>query len=296
MVTGRAETGWAAPEVRAALDAAGDAAAYCRAVLGREEDACGSLPAPVLAEMVEEIAGWAGRIPEAEAAGLLRMTKARALARVRGREAPGATLRTGRGPEDVEIREVERPFVGFFALERHRLRHRRFDGGVSEEIDRLVFASGDAVTVLPYDPRRDRVLMIEQFRAGPHARKDRLPWCLETVAGRCDAEESLEETVRREAREEAGLELGRVERILGYYPTPALAAEHITSFVGEADLGGEHGVFGLDSEHEDIRAFAVPRPEAMAGIASGEINNAPLAISLLWLELNVERLRREWAS
>lgn len=292
-MTKREAMDWTAPEVRTALDASGEAADYCRDVLGRAGPV--ELPAPILAEMVAEIAGWAGRIPVAEAVKLLPMTRARALARVRGREAPGATLRTERGEGDVEIRRIERPFVGFFALERHRLRHRRFDGSISGEIERLVFASGDAVTVLPYDPRRDRVLLIEQFRAGPHARKDRLPWCLEAIAGRCDATESLEATARREAREEAGLELGRVEPILGYYPTPALAAEHITSFVGEADLGGEHGVFGLASEHEDIRAFAVPRGEAMAALASGEVNNAPLAVSLLWLALNAERLRREWA-
>ncbi len=304
-MTERAGTGWAAAEVRAALDAAGTAAGYCLAVFGRrpgaetdpgaaDPDPFGRLPPQVLAEMVEEVAGWSGHIPVSEATGLLPMTKARALARVRGREAPGAALRTGREPGDVEIHAVARPFVGFFALEQHRLRHRRFDGGISEEIERLVFASGDAVTVLPYDPRHDRVLLIEQFRAGPHARKDRLPWCIEAIAGRCDADESLEETVRREAREEAGLDLGRVERILGYYPTPALAAEHITSFAGEADLGGEHGVFGLATEHEDIRAFAVPRAEAMAALASGEVNNAPLALSLLWLDLNAGRLRREW--
>ena len=31
-------------------------------------------------------------------------------------------------------------------------------------------------------------------------------------------------------------------------------------------------------------------------VVSGEANNAPLALSLLWLELHAERLRREWSA
>jgi ADP-ribose pyrophosphatase len=253
--------------------------------------------AAVLAELVEEVASWRGCHSIEDASGLLCMAQTRALARVRGRtEAPGPKLRRNRGSSDTESVGIERPFVGFFALERHAIRHRRFDGEMTPRLDRLVFASGDAVTLLPYDPQKDRVLIIEQFRAGPYARHDRLPWCLEAIAGRCEVDEDPEATARREAREEAGLEIGRMERILGYYTSPAVAAEHITAFVGEADLGGEHGLHGLETEQEDIRAFAVPRAEAAAAVASGEANNAPLALSLLWLELNAERLKREWSA
>ena len=127
------------------------------------------------------------------------------------------------------------------------------------------------------------MLLIEQFRAGPHARRDPRPWCLETVAGRCDALEPPEATARREAREEAGLELGRLERIAAYYPSPGIVAEYITAFVGEADLGGAGGVHGLPEEHEDIRALVVPLEAALAAVATGEINNAPLMLSLYWL-------------
>jgi ADP-ribose pyrophosphatase len=251
--------------------------------------------AALLAEMVVEVASCAGRMPLDEARGRLATIRARGLARVRGSAAVRAQLRRGHGEADAWSERVERPFVGHFALERHVLRHRQFDGEVSPPLDRLVFTSGDAVTVLPYDPVRDRVLLIEQFRAGPFARRDAVPWCLEAIAGRCDADESLEETARREAREEAGLELGRLERILGYYPTPAIAAEFITGFIGEADLPERQGFFGLDAEHEDIRAFTLPREEAEAAVASGEVNNAPLALSILWLSAQAGRLRREWA-
>lgn len=277
-----------------------DVFGWCREPSGQLAPGGGEavrLPDPaLLAEMVAELASFVGRVPAEEARARLATVTARALARVRGRSALPARLRQPHAPEDARSERLERPFVGHFALEHHELRHRRFDGTMTPTLDRLVFASGDAVTVLPYDPVRDRVLLIEQFRAGPFARHDAVPWCLETIAGRCDADESLEQTARREAEEEAGLALGRLERILGYYPTPAIAAEFITGFIGEAYLPERNGLFGLDSEHEDIRAFTLPRQEAEAAVASGEVNNAPLALSILWLAANAERLRREWAA
>jgi ADP-ribose pyrophosphatase len=148
--------------------------------------------------------------------------------------------------------------------------------------------------VLPFDPRAGTVLLVEQFRAGPWARRDPQPWILETVAGRCDATEPPEATARREAREEAGLELGRIERIAAFYPSPGIAAEHITAFVAEADLGAAGGLHGLDEEHEDIRAIVVPLEDALEAVETGEINTSPVILSLLWLARNAERLRAAW--
>jgi nudix-type nucleoside diphosphatase (YffH/AdpP family) len=248
-----------------------------------------------LAETLTEIMGHYGRRPPEDMPALLHGIGVRALARSRG-PATSTPVALGAGLGAAEVSAAERAFAyaRYFAMEEHRLRHRRFDGGSSDLLDRAVFTSGDAVTVLPYDPRRDAVLLIEQFRAGPWARRDPRPWCLETVAGRCDRIEPPEATARREAREEAGLELGRLERIAGFYPSPAIMAEYIISFVGEADLEGAGGTHGLAEEHEDIRAVVVPLGDALAAVASGEINTAPLMLSLLWLERNAPRLREGW--
>ena len=242
----------------------------------------------------EAMAQFGRRRPEAMPA-LMQGISYRALGRVRGRV--GATpvrARSGFSTADIETVSVGRPYVEYFAIEEHRLRHRRFDGRMSGPIERGVFASGDAVTVLPFDPRRRLVLLIEQFRIGPQARRDPNPWCLETVAGRCDAGEGPEATGRREAIEEAGVALGRMERIADYYTSPGIASEHITAFVGEADLAGAGGVHGLAEEDEDIRALVLPFDEAMALVRDGEVNNGPLLISLLWLAGNAERLSAVW--
>ncbi len=248
-----------------------------------------------LAEALIEVMGHYPQRTADEMRRLLPGIGVRALARARGPSTEVLSrLGSGLAAADVEPEAREFSYARFFAMEEHRLRHRRFDGRMSSVVDRAVFTSGDAVTVLPFDPRAATVLLIEQFRAAPYARKDPRPWCLEAVAGRCDRPEPPEATARREAREEAGLELGRLECIGGYYASPGSVAEYITSYVGEADLTGAGGSHGLVEEDEDIRTFVVPLAMAMAGLAAGEIRNAPLMLSLYWLERNADRIRTAW--
>ncbi len=216
--------------------------------------------------------------------------RARALAE---RPLPGP-LRSARGPGDVEITSMSRAYTSFIAVQEIDFRHRRFDGGWSGTAHRAVVAWGDVVTVLPYDPKADTLLVIEQVRAGPLARGDSNPWCIEVVAGLIDSAESHEETARREAAEEAGLALGRLARIGEFYTTPGFAAERITAFVGEADLGRAGGVHGLESEGEDIRSVILPFGEMMQAVAANGVNTGPALVSLLWLAANRDRLRESW--
>ena len=90
--------------------------------------------------------------------------------RARAAQTAPATQRRVAVPGDVAVLTRAERFAGFFAVEEQGLRFRRFDGALSDPVNREAFVSGDAVTVLPYDPVRDRVLLIEQFRVGPHLR------------------------------------------------------------------------------------------------------------------------------
>ncbi len=252
----------------------------------------------VAVEAARELMAWYGRISVEEIddywAGIMIRARQRARAAAEPIPAPGR-VRSGFGPADAELLRRERPYVGFLAVEELSLRHKLFGGGWSEPLARSAVLWGDAVTVLPYDPGRDRVLLIEQFRPAALARGDRSPWCVEVVAGRIDTDESAEATVRREAHEEAGLGLGRLEEIGRYYTTPGLAAETIRGFVGEAELPHEGGVHGAAGEHEDIRAFVLEAEEAVAAALRGEINTGPALVSLLWLAANRARLKSDWA-
>ena len=104
-------------------------------------------------------------------------------------------------PDDrIEVIEKTTPFQGYFRIDRYRLRHRKFDGGWTDEMSREIFERGHAAAVLLYDPERDRVVLIEQFRPGAYA-AGMEPWLIEVVAGIIDPGETPEDVVRREAVE-----------------------------------------------------------------------------------------------
>lgn len=233
-----------------------------------------------------------GQRSGAEVARRYGLMQVRGASRLRAATAAPATRRHHADESDVQVLLHRQSYANFFALEEYDLTYRRFDGSRSPVINRAVFVSGDAVTVLPFDPVRDCVLLIEQFRAGPMGRGDPQPWLLEAIAGRIDAGETPEQAARREAVEEAGLNLGALEFVAGYYPSPGAKSEYIYSYVALTDLpDGIEGVFGVEGEAEDIRGHLIGFEALMSLIASGEVNNAPLMLTAFWLQRERVRLR-----
>ncbi|MBL9049386.1 MAG: NUDIX domain-containing protein [Tabrizicola sp.] len=231
-----------------------------------------------------------GKLPAARVRARLGALRVEAASRLRAADAAKRGLRAGTG--EVAVEGGDYAHAGFFGMEIHRLRHRRFDGTMSPLLTREVFVAGDAVTVLPYDPLRDRVLLIEQMRMGPLGRGDPLPWQLEAIAGRIDPGETPEAAARREAVEEAGLQLGRLEKVAEYYPTPGAVTEYLYSYVALCDLPDSvAGVFGAAEEAEDIKGLLLSFDRLVEVMASGEVGNAPLLLTVLWLQRERARLR-----
>jgi ADP-ribose pyrophosphatase len=150
------------------------------------------------AEAAIEVMANFGRRPAEQVLPHYGTIRDRAHARRNARDlVTPSTIRRGFGRGDVRVDGADNPYLGFFSVEERTLAFRRFDGAWSEPIHRTVFLGSDVATILPYDPRTDRVLVVEQFRPGPYLRGDTHPWCLEPAAGRCDAGEAPEETARR---------------------------------------------------------------------------------------------------
>ena len=201
---------------------------------------------------------------------------------------------SGFGPDDLEILERERVYDGYFKMDRYRFRHRLFGGGWSGTVQREVFERGHAVAVLPYDPAADRVLLIRQVRL-PGLLGSGRPWQVEPVAGIIDPGEAVEEVARREAQEEAGVEVTDLWHLFRFMTSAGASSERIELFLGRADLSGAGGVYGLDHEHEDIEAVAAPFAEAWALLEDKQIENTPAIMALMWLKLNRETVRAAWS-
>ncbi|BAN50940.1 NUDIX domain-containing protein [Metapseudomonas resinovorans] len=196
-------------------------------------------------------------------------------------------------PDAVEIVEQETCFQGFYRLDRLSLRHRQFSGAMGPVIHRELFVRHDAVCVLPYDPQRDQVVLIEQFRVGAYGKSEN-PWLLELVAGLIDKDEEPEEVARREAVEEADLQLTSLWPITTYYPSPGGSNERVHLFLGRCDSDGAGGVHGLAEEGEDIRVHVMPLEDALALMREGRLDNAASMLALQWLALNRAEVRGLW--
>lgn len=196
---------------------------------------------------------------------------------------------------DVEIIARETLYRGFFSLNLYRFRHRLFNGDMGPEIKREIFERGHAAVLLPYDPVRDEVVLIEQLRIAA-VDTSRSPWLLEMVAGMIETGESVEDVCRREAQEEAGVVVGRCKPVLSYLASPGGTSERLSIMVGEVDATTAEGIHGLEEEHEDIRVHVVSREQAYRWVEEGAIDNAASVIALQWLALHHESLRKEWAN
>lgn len=206
-------------------------------------------------------------------------------------------------PSKIELIEMQTPFQGHFRIDRYRLRHELHDGGMGREIVRECFERGHAVAVLPYDPVADRIVLIEQFRIGAYGARhaefypsDMSPWLLECVAGIIDKDESPEDVARREAVEEAGLELGELAFLYHYLVSPGGTTESVHLYVGRCSAEGVGGVYGLADEGEDIKVFTIGVDEALQWMREGRIHNAMTIMVLQWLALNRDDLRSRWGA
>lgn len=182
----------------------------------------------------------------------------------------------------VEVLERVERYEGFFGLSTFRLRHTLYGGGWSHEISRELFHRGACVAVLPYDPVREEVLLIEQFRIGALGQKEP-PWVTEIVAGGIEAGETPEDVAFREAGEEAGLDLKKLHRVGSFFTSPGGTGERVTLFIGLVEGPLEGGLHGLAEEGEDIRSFVLTLSDAEKAVESGVVDSMIPAYAIQWL-------------
>jgi ADP-ribose pyrophosphatase len=193
----------------------------------------------------------------------------------------------------IAVLEQTVAYDGYFQIIRYRLRHRLFVGGMSPELIREVFERGHAVAVLPFDPERGEVVLIEQFRIGSVGVIDD-PWLIEPVAGIIEPGEPTPEVARREAAGEAGLELLDLVPACAYFASPGGSTETCQVFIGRVDAAGAGGIFGRADEGEDIRVHVVPLATALARLDDGRIHAATTVVALQWLALHRAELEQRW--
>jgi ADP-ribose pyrophosphatase len=194
----------------------------------------------------------------------------------------------------MEVLEDEVVWGQRFALQRVRFRYTRFDGTPSAILTWELWRRGQGVVILPYDPVTDRIALIEQFRL-PALAAGRDPVMTECPAGLLEAGEDPQLAGARELREETGLAPRAMARIGQFMLMQGGCDEVVHFHCACVDLSAKaDDTHGLPHEGEDTRVLVLPAEDAFRLVAENRIENAPAALSLLWLQLHRSSLRTEW--
>ena len=163
---------------------------------------------------------------------------------------------------NARILNTDTVYQGFYRLQRLTLEHDRFDGDTTGPLVREVLQRSDVVAALLHDPEGDRVVMVEQYRAGPHLAGE-YPWLIDIVAGRIEPGQTPVEAVQREIVEESGLTPRSIRPIGTYFTAPHLSSEKVHLFRATVDADAVAGSHGLAHEGEDIRPRVFGRREVL---------------------------------
>ncbi|WP_146343744.1 NUDIX domain-containing protein [Phaeobacter marinintestinus] len=245
---------------------------------------------PLSLRAAEEVMAFFGRLTAEEAAERLPSIRIRAAAWLAAQNRPADPNRDI--DTDVVVLNHRRAYLNFFGVEEADLRFRRHDGTMSTPLNRGALMVGQAAVVLPYDPVRDCVLLIEQFRAPVFMCGDRSPWVWEPVAGLVDPGETPDQSAHREAMEEAGLTLKAIEKAGEVYSSTGSSSEYLHLYIGLADLTDTTDTGGLAEEGEDIRSQIITYDALMDGIDAHVYRDMPLVTTALWLARHRDRLRK----
>jgi ADP-ribose pyrophosphatase len=196
---------------------------------------------------------------------------------------------------DVEIAHTQTVSARHLRIDTFGFRHRLFSGEWSAERNYDVLRRGQAVAIVLYDPDRDRVVLVEQFRL-PALIADSSPWQLEVAAGLIDTDETPRAVAARETREETGLALiGEPVLIQRYLSSTGNSDEAVVLLCGCVDSTAAAGVHGLPEEHENIRVVVKTLAEVEALLDTGGIESGHTLIGLYWLLRHRDRLRQLWS-
>ena len=193
-----------------------------------------------------------------------------------------------------KIKHRKRNYNGHFKVDQLIVQHELFAGGFSKELTREQVSRQNAVAVLPYDPIRDEVVLVEQFRVC--ALDEDNPWLIEIIAGLVEEGEDFEEVAHREALEEANCEVDDLQHVASFFPTPGGFSELSHVYIGKTDAAGLEGVCGLEEEGEDIRVHVVASATAIEMLHQGKMRSAiPMIAMYNFMQLK-DQLQNKWSN
>ena len=170
----------------------------------------------------------------------------------------------------IRVRHVEVLSDDWYVLKKTTFDYRRQDG-TWQTLHRETYDRGNGAAILPYNRERGSVVLTRQFRFPAYVNGRADGMLVEACAGLLDRDDP-EACIRKEAEEETGYRLGRVEKVFEAYMSPGSVTEKLYFFVAEYEPGSKAAAGGgLEADGEEIEVLEVPLTEALAMVQRGEI-------------------------
>ena len=178
-------------------------------------------------------------------------------------------------------------YDGFFKMKKIILKYKKYDGTWTDKIRRELFGGAQVSAVLPYDPIKKEIVLIQQFRPGTIS-KNFDNYLNEIVAGIIDNSEKPEDAAKRECFEETGCIVKKLIPIQGYFPAPGSSESFYHLFLGEIETFRGTRILGSENENEDIKVQSFKTTEVREKMQNGEILNGLTLFALQWFFLNIK--------
>ena len=147
---------------------------------------------------------------------------------------------------------------------------------------REVYDRGNGATILLYNPNKQSVVLVRQFRVATWVNGNHDGRLIETCAGLLDDDEP-EDCIRKEAVEETGYQVKNVRKVFELYMSPGGVTELVHFFIAEYD-DAQRATAGGGVEDEDIEVLEMPFTQALAMVKQGEIRDGKAVILLQYLQ------------
>ena len=176
-------------------------------------------------------------------------------------------------------------YSGFFKIHQFTFKHKMHNGSWSKKLVRELFSGSNVVSILPYDPKAKKIILIDQFRNGL-IEKNCSPFLKEIPAGFIDSKESPKEAAIRECKEETGCKVNKIKKIYSYYPSPGSSQSYWHFFFAEVKSFEGERILGEKDEGEDILVRSYSTDEVKTLLNDRKISNLATIIALQWFYLN----------
>ena len=177
-------------------------------------------------------------------------------------------------------------YDGFFKMHEVTLKYQKYDGSWTNNIKRELFGGAQVSAVLPYDPIKKEIILIQQFRPGTIS-KNFDHYLNEIVAGIIDKDEDPESAAVRECLEETGCKVKKLIPIQGYFPAPGSSESFYYLYLGEVETFKGSRIMGMENENEDIFVKSYKIEDVREKMKNGKFLNGLTLIALQWFFLNI---------